>query len=108
MRNNSLTVSEPPLQMCYSKGVVIMRRKLFRVALFVSLAAVSLGAATAHAQGASPASTKKTTQNKKLVAAPVETKPVLEPKAIELLKASYDRLAAAHSMRFTAGATSES
>jgi len=94
--------------MSYSKGVVIMRRKLLRVVLFIPLAALSLGAAPAHAQGASPASTKKTTQNKKSVAAPVETKPVLEPKAIELLKASCARLAAANSMSFTAEVTYES
>jgi hypothetical protein len=87
---------------------MIMRRNLFRVALIVRLAALSLGAAPVHAQGASAASTKKTTQNKKSVSAAVETKPVLEPKAIELLKASCARLAAAHSMSFTAEVTYES
>src|SRR6267142_796024 len=108
MRNYSLSVSEPLLRMIYSKGDMVMRCKLFRVALIMRLAALSLGAAPVHAQGASPASTKKTTQNKKSVAAPVETKPVLEPRAIELLKASCARLAAARSMTFTAEVTYES
>ena len=83
-----------------------MRCKLIGVALFMSLAALSLGAALAHAQGPTPTAAKKGTQNKKSVAA--DAKPVLEAKAIELLKASCARLAAAHSMSFTAEVTYES
>jgi hypothetical protein len=41
-------------------------------------------------------------------AAAVQPKPVLEPKAIEILKALCDRLAAARSMSFTAEVTYES
>src|SRR5260370_1034491 len=64
----------------------------------------SLGSEAALAQGATP----KTTPKAKPAAATVDTKPVLEPKAIELLKASCARLAAAHSMSFTAEVTYES
>jgi hypothetical protein len=63
------------------------RHKLFDGALFLSLAALCLGAGVAYAQG---------------------TKPALEPKAIELLKAASSRLAAAHAMSFTAVVTEES
>jgi hypothetical protein len=62
-------------------------RKLFGGALLMSLVAFSFGAETAYAQG---------------------SKPVLEPKAIELLKAASNRLAAAHTMSFTAVVTYES
>jgi hypothetical protein len=41
-------------------------------------------------------------------AAPTDTHPALEPKAIELLKAMSDRLAAAHTMAFTAVESYES
>ena len=40
--------------------------------------------------------------------APADTQPALEPKAIELLKATSDRLAAAHTLAFTAVETYES
>jgi hypothetical protein len=63
---------------------------------------LSLSFETAQAQGATQTAQKKTTPKTKPAAAAVETKPVLEPKAIELLKASCARLAAAHSMSFTA------
>lgn len=53
-----------------------------------------------YAQSAPQAPKKKTATPKKPATA--ETKPVLEPKALEILKASSDRLAAAHSMAFTA------
>ena len=55
----------------------------------------------------------QTAQPKKKAAPPAkpalaDTHPALEPKAIELLKASSDRLAAAHTMAFTAVETYES
>jgi hypothetical protein len=53
-------------------------------------------------------STKKAAPNAKQATSPSLDKPVLEPKAIELLKASAARLAAAHSMSFTAEVTYES
>jgi hypothetical protein len=63
------------------------RRKLLRRALLMCLMALSLGAGTADAQS---------------------SKPALEPKAIELLKAASSRLAAAHTMSFTVVITEES
>jgi hypothetical protein len=81
--------------------------RLFGAALLLSLG-LSLGSDTAPAQGTTQTPQKKNTPKTKPVAAAVETKPVLEPKAIELLKASCARLAAAHSMSFTAEVTYES
>ena len=60
---------------------------------------VLLGSAAAGAQQAPPPATEK--------GAPSDT-PALEPKAIEVLKASSARLAAARTMRFTAIVTYES
>jgi hypothetical protein len=75
------------------------RWKLFGAAALASLFALSMAArpTNANAQDATPVAKKKTTQGKK--PPPV---PDLEPKALELLKASSDRLAAAHTMSFTA------
>jgi hypothetical protein len=61
--------------------------KLLRGALLISLVALALGVKAAYAQG---------------------SRPVLEPKAIELLKAASSRLAAAHTMSFTTVVTYES
>jgi hypothetical protein len=61
--------------------------KRFTGALWLCLVAASLGAGTAYAQA---------------------SKPALEPKAMELLKAASNRLAAARTMSFTAVATYES
>ena len=65
---------------------------------FIVLLGVLLGAGGAAAQQTPPATAK---------AAPSDT-PVLEPKAIEVLKASSARLAAARSMSFTAVVSYES
>src|SRR5271165_1715164 len=81
--------------------------RLIGAALLLSLV-LSLGSETALAQGTTQTPQKKTTPKAKPAAAAVETKPVLEPKAIELLKASCARLAAAHAMSFTAEVTYES
>jgi hypothetical protein len=85
-----------------------MIRRLFGAAFLLSLVALFFDSDTACAQAATQAPQKKTAQKSKSVPATVATKPVLEPKAIALLKASCDRLAAAHSMSFTAEVTYES
>jgi hypothetical protein len=85
-----------------------VRRKRFITAFLLSTAALSLGTRASHAQGTAQTTPKKTPRKSKPVAATAATKPVLEPKAIELLKASCARLAAAHSMSFTAETTYES
>ena len=64
-----------------------------------------LAAAGVHAQAQTAAPAKKKPAPRK---APAMVAPVLEPKAIELLKAMSSRLAAAHSMAFTAVITYES
>ncbi len=79
------------------------RRKLLGWALVMSLTTLCLGAENAHAQGSTPPA-----RAEKPAVAAVDTKPVLEPKAIELLQASCARLAAAHTMSFTAVVTYES
>jgi hypothetical protein len=76
------------------------RLKIFVEALLMLLLALSLVTAATSAQTTSPAAKKKTTQTNKPPATPA--KPDLEPKAIELLKAVSSRLAAAHTLSFTA------
>jgi hypothetical protein len=79
--------------------------RLIGAALLLSLA-LSLDSEAALAQGATQTPPKKTAPKAKPAAA--AAKPVLEPKAMELLKASCARLAAAHAMSFTAEVTYES
>jgi hypothetical protein len=76
------------------------RLKIFVRTLLMLLLALSLVTVAASAQTTSPPAKKKTTQTKKPPATP--PKPDLEPKAIELLKAVSSRLAAAHTLSFTA------
>jgi len=82
------------------------RRKHFGDALLVLIAALSIAAPFANAQNTTPPARKKAIQGYKPDATRAE--PVLEPKAIELLKAASSRLSAAHSMSFTAVVTYES
>jgi hypothetical protein len=82
--------------------------KQFLAVFLLSTVALSLGTGTTHAQGTTQTAPKKPTQKTKPVVPAVEAKPVLEPKAIELLRASCARLAAAHSMSFTVETTYES
>jgi len=72
----------------------------FGKALLTSLLALSMIGEVANAQTTAPPAKKKTTQTKKLSGTP--PKPDLEPRAIELLKATSERLAAAHTLSFTA------
>ena len=81
-------------------------RKTFGKAFLMSLLALSMVAGAASAQNTPPPTEKKTTQGKKPPATP--PKPDLEPKAIELLKAVSERLAAAHTLSFTAVQLAES
>jgi hypothetical protein len=85
---------------------MIIRRKYFGEALLMSTVALSMAAGAANTQSTTWPAKKKTTQNNK--PAMTEAKPVLEPKAIELLKAASSCLSAAHSMSFTAVVTYES
>jgi hypothetical protein len=80
-------------------------RELFVGTLLMSTA-LSVGADVAHAQNSTQAAKRKTSPSKKAPGA--APKPDLEPRAIELLKASSDRLAAAHTLAFTAVESYES
>jgi len=77
-----------------------IRLNNFAKALLMSLLALSMVAGVVNAQTAAPPAKKKTTQTKKPPATP--PKPDLEPKAVELLKAVSNRLAAAHTLSFSA------
>lgn len=77
----------------------MIRCKFFGEALVMLLAALSMTAGAANAQSTTQPAQKKTQTKKPPAAKPI---PDLEPKAVELLKASSARLAAAHSMSFTA------
>ena len=82
-------------------------RKIFGEALLTSLLALSMVTGAANAQNTTPpAAKKKATPAKKPPATP--PKPDLEPKAIELLKAVSERLAAAHTLSFTVVQLAES
>ena len=84
----------------------MMRNKTLLSALLLTLGvAVATSANAQQAQQAPNASKPPKSSSK---AADPAVKPALEPKAIELLKATSSRLAAAHSMTFTAVVTYES
>jgi hypothetical protein len=83
-----------------------IRYKSFSGALLMSAVALSMAAGPANAQSTIPTAKKKTTQTKNLPVVP--PKPMLEARAIELLKASSARLAAAHTLSFTVVVTYES
>jgi hypothetical protein len=85
-----------------------MNKTLSAAAFLLSVMVLSAAVRPVHAQTSTPATPKKTTPKAKPAAAKVAPTPVLEPKAIALLKASCARLAAAHSMSFTAEVTYES
>jgi hypothetical protein len=76
------------------------RLKLFCKALPMSVLALFMVAGAVNAQTTSPPAKKHTSQTKNAPAKP--PKPELEPKAIDLLKATSARLAAAHTLSFTA------
>jgi hypothetical protein len=69
---------------------------LLRTLLFAALGVIL--SATVNAQQPAPSKAAKSSPKKSARAA----KPVLEPKALAILKGACDRLAAAHSMAFTA------
>jgi hypothetical protein len=82
------------------------RNTSLRYALLLALGVFL--ATSGHAQQSQPASqAAKPAKASKKAPAPV-IEPVLEPKAMELLKAASDRLAAARAMRFTAVISYES
>src|SRR6059036_2049968 len=78
------------------KGATMMRGQLLG-ALLLALGVLLAAPGKAQPQPA-PRASKPAKPSSKAAAHPVE--PVLEPKAIDLLKASSSRLAAAHSMTF--------
>jgi hypothetical protein len=90
-------------------GAMMIRDKSLKYALLLAFG-VCL-ATSGHAQQPQPApqaaKPAKSAKAPKKAAAPA-VEPVLEPKALEILKAASDRLAAAHTMSFTAVISYES
>jgi hypothetical protein len=77
------------------------------LALGVLLSATGVDARTAQ-QTPTKQATSKPAAKKPATPPPTETRPALEPKAIDILKAASSRLAAAHTMAFTAVVAYES
>ena len=75
-----------------------------RVVLLAVLGMLLAASANAQQPQEAPHASKPAKSSRKPAAAP----PALEPKAIDILKAASDRLAAAHSMSFTSVVTYES
>ena len=74
-----------------------MKRQIMSRFVVVGLAGLFLASGTVAAQSSKPRPTKPAAKG-----APADTRPALEPKALEILKATSDRLAGAHTMSFTA------
>src|SRR5882724_3416161 len=105
MPHDSMMVAGRRIRLCYSSGGMMIRDKSLGCVLLLALGVFL--ATSGHAQPPqAPQATKPAQSSKKAVAPAVE--PVLEPKAIELLKAASDRLATARAMRFTAVISYES
>jgi hypothetical protein len=85
---------------------IMIRDKPLGWALLVALCVFLAAAGFQDAQRAPQAAKKKAAPRDRPVV--IEARPGLEPKAIDLLKAASSRLAAAHSMRFTAVVSYES
>jgi hypothetical protein len=81
-----------------SGGVMI--RSTFRGWMLLLAVGVLLAAPGKAQPQQAPRASKHAKSSSKAAAQPVE--PVLEPKAIDILKAAASRLGAAHSMTFTA------
>jgi len=98
-----------PRPFCLWFGFLATRRRSLTSALAVALTLIAFLTASGYAQQPQKASkASKPAKKTKTKAAPPEVPPQLEPKAMDILKAACDRLAAAHSMRFTAVVTYES
>jgi hypothetical protein len=78
--------------------------------LLCALSVLTVATSATQAQAPSNPAPPSTTQNAPppQVLATAQTKPQLEPKALDILKAACARLAAAHSMEFTSLETYES
>src|SRR5208283_1591134 len=89
------------LMTCFGRKLrrTIMQHMPWRKAL-LSLAMLFLIACTAVGQGATPQAKKKPAASSQ--PAPSTPKLQLDPKALEILKATSDKLAAAHTISFTA------
>ncbi len=106
MRYDPLTSTEQILRPGSSSGAGLTRNNVVGRLLLVALGVLLAASANAQQpQGAPPQAAKPATSSSKAAAAPA--KPAIEPKAIEILKAACGRLAAAHSMEFTAVVTYE-
>src|SRR6266567_4313103 len=104
MRDDPMIVAEQVLRFGSSSGVVLTRNKAVAGALLLALGVLLAASANAQQSQGAPPQAKPATSSSKAARA----EPAIEPKAIEILKAASNRLAAAHSMSFTAVVTYES
>jgi hypothetical protein len=94
------------LQFRASSSTVIFRSKSIGCALLLALSVLLTAIANAQQPQTRPQASKHTKASSKN-AAPAIPAVSLEPKALAIVKAACDRLAAAHSMQFTAVVTYE-
>jgi hypothetical protein len=100
-----MTAARKPRRVGSASFTVILRSsRAFTLALALSVLMTVAGNAQ-QPQSASPPGSKHAKKSSKNAAAAAEIS--LEPKALAILKAACDRLAAAHSMQFTAVVTYE-
>jgi hypothetical protein len=94
------------LRFVSSSGALLTCNKAVGRALLLALGVLLAVSANAQQPQGAPQQASKPAASSKAAAAPAA--PAIEPKAIEILKAASNRLAAAHSMSFTAVVTYES
>jgi len=113
MRHDPVNAGRPPASMSSAAEVMIMmmmmmmtRDRILRRALLLAVCVLVTTSAGAQQPPQPPAGSEAA--KPPAPAAPPAAEPVLEPKAIEVLKASSAHLAAARTMSFTAVASYES
>src|SRR5262245_25915740 len=107
MRYDPMIVADQLRRFDSSPGAMLSRSKAFAGALLIALGLLLAASANAQQPQEAPAQVSKPAASSSKTGAPAAA-PAIEPKAIEILKAASNRLAAAHSMSFTAVVTYES
>jgi hypothetical protein len=107
MRYDSVIITGQTLRFGSSSAALLNRNKAVGCALLLALGVLLAASANAQQPQAAPPQASKQAGSSGKAAAPPAA-PAIEPKAIEILKAASNRLAAAHSMSFTAVVTYES
>src|SRR6266704_6805434 len=96
---DTMITAKKALRFRSSSFVAMMQYQPIGCALLLALSLILTATANAQTSKTAPKASKSAKAAVQALPAPA---PVLEPKAIEILKAACSRLAAAHSMSFTA------